>query len=94
MSFKLFCINSCSLNKRFDDLQQLSKSTNINYDNITISETWIMGSLEITKNIDIKNYNMKYMSNESTAAGTMLYIANLPTYKRTIDLNFYKTNEL
>ena len=53
-----------------------------------------MGSLEITKNIDIKNYNMKYMSNESTAAGTMLYIANLPTYKRTIDLNFYKTNEL
>lgn len=69
----MFCINACSLNNRLDDLEQLSKSTNINYDNITISKTRIMISLEITKNIDIKNYNMKYTSTESTAGGTTIH---------------------
>ena len=32
-----------------------------------------MISLEITKNIDIKNYNMKYTSTESTAGGITIH---------------------
>ena len=30
-------------------------------------------NLEITKNIDIKNYNMKYTSTEITAGGTVIH---------------------
>ena len=56
----MFYINVSYLNKRFGDTEQLLKPTSINYDNIALSETRIMRNLEITKNIDIKDYNMKY----------------------------------
>ena len=37
-----------------------------------------MRNLEITKNIDIKDYNMKYTWTECTTGGTILYIGNHP----------------
>lgn len=45
----------------------------INYDIIAISESRIMRNLEVTKNINIKNYNMEYKSTESTAGWAVMY---------------------
>ena len=92
-SLKMFHINACFLNKNFEDLEYLLKSTNINYDIIAISETRIMKNLEITKSINLKNYNFEYTPTVSTAGGTMLYIANHLAYKPIHDLKIYKTNE-
>ena len=93
-SLKLFHISAFSLNKNFDDLEYLLESTNINHDIIAISETRTMKNLEITQNINLKNYNFEYTPTESTAGGTMLYIANHLAYKPRHDLKIYKTNEL
>ena len=40
-SLSLFLINACSLNRNFDDLQQLLTCTKTKFDIITISETKI-----------------------------------------------------
>ena len=77
----MFYINAYYLNKIFDDLEYFLKSTNINYDIIAVSETRTMKNLEITQNINSKNYNFEYTPTESTAGGTMLYIANHLAYK-------------
>ena len=47
----LFHINNCSLNKNFDNLEYLIKSTNINFDIILISETRILKDTNIVKKI-------------------------------------------
>ena len=44
----------------------------INYDIIAISESRIMRNLEVTKNINIKNYKMEYKSTESTAGWAVI----------------------
>ena len=80
-SLKMFNINACSLNKNFCDLEYLLKSTNINYDIFAISEIRTMKNLEITQNTDLKNYNFEYIPTESTAGGTMLYIADHLAYE-------------
>ena len=41
LSLSLFYINSCSLNKNFEELQNLLQSKNITFDVITITETRI-----------------------------------------------------
>ena len=91
---KNFHINVCSLNKIFEDLEYLFKSTNINYDIAVISETKTMKILAITKNINFKNYNFEYTPTESTAGGTTLCVGNHLAYVPSHDLKFYKTNEL
>ena len=48
-SIKMFHINVCSLNKNFEDLEYLLKSTNINYDIIAMSETRTMKNFELFK---------------------------------------------
>ena len=53
-----------------------------------------MTNLEITKSITLKNYNFEYTPTESTAGGTMLYIANHLSYILRHDLKIYKTSEL
>ena len=49
----LFHIHTCSLNKNFEDLEYLIKSTNINFDIIAISETRMLKDTNIVKNINI-----------------------------------------
>ena len=48
-SIKIFHINVCSLNKNFEDLEYLLKSTNINYDIIAMSQTRTMENFELFK---------------------------------------------
>ena len=44
-----FHINSCSLNKNFEELQNLLQSTNIQSDVIAITKTWITKNTSVTQ---------------------------------------------
>ena len=93
-SLSLFHINACSLSKNFDDLQHLLSCTNKNFDIIAITETRITENVSITNNLSIKNYSIEFTPTESSAGGTLLYIANHLSYKPRQDLNIHKMNEL
>ena len=58
-SLSLFHINSCSLNKNFEELQNLLQSTNINFDVIAITETRIPKNISVTQNIVLSNYSFE-----------------------------------
>ena len=83
----LFHINVYSLSKNFDELQHLLKSTNKSFDVIAITETRIREDISITSNISLNNYSLEFTPNESSAGGTLLYIANHLSYKPRNDLN-------
>ena len=51
-SLFLFHMNSCSLSKKFDELQHLLKCTNKSSDIVAISETRIMEKTDLTSNIN------------------------------------------
>ena len=85
-SFSLFHINTCSLNKNFDDLVYLLKCTNKNFDIIAVSETRISKKTSLTSNINLNNYYF-----ETTP---MLYVSNRLSYKSRTDLNMYKKGQL
>ena len=88
-SLSFFHINSCSLNKNFEELQNLLQSTNIQFDVIAITETR-MTNISVTQNIELSNYSFEHTLMESSAGGTLLYIANPLSYKTCSDLNIYK----
>ena len=70
----LFHINTYSLNKNFEDLKYLIKSTNINFDIIAISETRIPKDTNIVKKKkNIQTSFFEFTPAESTAGGTLLY---------------------
>ena len=89
----LFHINSCSLNKNFEELQNLLQSTNINFDVIAITETRIPKNVVSTENIVLNNYSFEHTPTESSAGGTLPYIYCL-SYKICNDLKTYKKLEL
>ena len=85
-----FHINSCSLNKNFEELQNLLQSTNTQFDVIAITETRIMKNISLTQNMKLSNYSIEHTPIESSTGGTLLYIANHLSYKTRCDLNIYK----
>ena len=93
-SLSFFHINSCSLKKIFEELQNLLQSTNIRFDVIAITETRITNNISVTQNIELSNYSFEHTPTESSAGGTLLYIANHLSYKTRNDLNIYKKFEL
>ena len=93
-SLSLFHINACSLNKNFDDLQHLLSSTKKNFDVIAISETRITKQVSLLNNLNLNNYSFEFTPTETSAGGTLLYIANHLSYKCRNDSNIYKKNEL
>ena len=93
-SLSLFHINSCSLNKNFEDLEYLPKATNKTFDVIAISISRILKDTNLSKNINIYNYSIEFTSTESHACGTLLYINNKLSYKLRQDLCIYKSSEL
>ena len=58
LSLCLFHLNTCSLNKNFDNLEYLLllKTTNQTFDIIAISDLRILKNLKITKSINLTNY--------------------------------------
>ena len=93
-TLSLFHLNACSLNKHFDDLEYLIKTTNQTFDVIAISESRIKSNMDITTNVNLPNYSIEYTPAESCAAGTLLYISNNIAYKPRKVLNIYKTHKL
>ena len=65
----------------------------IKTDIIAITETRITKNDCIKSNLSIKNYSFEFTPSESSAGGTLLYIANHPSYKPCQDLKIYKKNE-
>ena len=61
LSLSLFHLNTCSLNKNFDDLGYLIKTTNQTFDVIAI----IKSNMDITTNINLPNYSSEYTPTES-----------------------------
>ena len=89
-SLSLFHINACSLNKNFDDLQHLLSCTKTKFDIIAISETRITKQVSLSNNLNLNNYFFEFTPTETSAGGTLLYIANHLSYKCRNDLNIYK----
>ena len=77
-----------------EDLQYLIKSTDTNFNKTAISETRILKDNNIVKNINIPNLSHEFTSTESTAGGTLLYIADHLAYQNRNDLNLYEINNL
>ena len=67
-------INTCSLNKNFDDLQHLLNCTK-KIDIIPISETRITKQVFLLNNLNLNN-SFEFTPTETTADGTLLHIAN------------------
>ena len=70
------------------------KCTNKVFDIVAVSETRIVKKTSSTSNINLNNYSFEFSPIESTAEGTLLYIANHLSYKSCNDLNLYKVNQL
>ena len=47
----------------------------------------------LLNNLNLNNYSYEFTPTETTAGGTLLYIANHLSYKCRNDLNIYKKNE-
>ena len=93
-SLSLFYINACSLNKHFDDLQHFLSCTEQIFEIIAITETRITKNVSLLNNLNLNNYSFEFTPTETSACGTLLYIANHLSYKCRIDLNVSKKNEL
>ena len=65
-----------SLKKNFDDLQHLLSCTQKNFDMIVISETKIPKNISSINNLNLNNYSFEFTATETSAGGTILYIAN------------------
>ena len=86
-SLSLFHINVCSLNKILTTsnissvaLKQ-SNNRNKNYKIIAIIETRITKQVPLSNNLNLNNYSFEFIPTETSARGTILYIANHLSYK-------------
>ena len=70
------------------------KTTNTNFDIIAISETRILKNTKIVRNINIPNFSYEFTPTESTAGGTLIYIADHLAYQKRNDLTIYSKNYL
>ena len=68
--------------------------TKTKFDIIAISETRIAKQVSLSKNLNLNNYSFEFTPTDTSAAGTLLYIANHLSYKCLNDLNIYLKNEL
>ena len=93
-SLSLFHINACSPNKCFDDFQHLLSCTKTKFGIIAVSETRITKQVSLSNNLNLNNYSFEFTPPETSAGGTLLYIANHLSYKCRNDLNIYKEMNL
>ena len=68
----LFHMNASSLNKKFDDLQNLLNCTKENVHIIAISETRIIKQISLSNNLNLNNYFFEFTPTETSAGGTLL----------------------
>ena len=65
-------------------------STETFFDIITVSETRITKQVYLLNKLNLNNYSFEFTVAETSAGGTLLYIANHLLYKRRNELNIYK----
>ena len=63
-SLSLLCINVCSLNKNFDNLQHLLNCTKKSFDIIAITETRIIKQVSVSNNLNFNNYSFEFTPTE------------------------------
>ena len=68
--------------------------TKTKFDIVAISETRITKQVSLSNNLNLNNYSFEFTPTETSAGGTLLYIANHLSHKCRNDLNIYKKNEL
>ena len=66
-----FHINACSLNKKFDDLQDLLSCIK-KFDVIAISETRITKQVSLSNNLNLNNYSFEFTPTETSAGISLL----------------------
>ena len=59
-SLSLFHINTCSLNKSFDDLQHLLSCMKNNFDIIGVTEARITKQVSLLNNLNLNNYSYEF----------------------------------
>ena len=69
-----FHINTCSLNKNFDDREYLIKTANQDFDIEAVSEARLKKDLNFTSNINLLSYVIKYTLTEANTGGTLLVL--------------------
>ena len=74
------------LNKNLGDLQHVLNCTK-KIDIIAISETWLTKQVSLSNNLNLNYYSFEFTHTETSADGTLLYIANHLSYKCCNDLN-------
>ena len=60
---------------------------------IVVSETRITKQTSLLNNLNLNNYSFEFTLTETSAGGTLPYIANHLSYKCCNDPNIYKNNE-
>ena len=90
----LFHINACFLCKKFDNLEYLLKTSITNFDTIVFQRPGYKKNNKIVKNINIPNFSYEFTPTESTAGGTLIYIADHLAYQKRNDLIIYAKNYL
>ena len=75
-SVSSFHVNTCSLNKNFDDLQHALTCTKTKFDIIEISETSITKQVSLSNNLNLNNDSFEFAPTETSAGVTLLCIAN------------------
>ena len=70
------------------------RCTKTKFDIKAISETRIAKQVSLSNNLNLNNFSFEFTPTETSADGTLLYIANHLSYKCRNDLNIYKKNEL
>ena len=66
----------------------------LNFDITAISETRITKNINNISNINLNNYAFEFTPTESSAGGTLIYIANHLAYKARTDLQIYNKHDL
>ena len=69
------------------------KTIKINFEITAISENRILKNTNIVRNINIPNFSYEFIPIESTAEGTLLYIADHLVYRKRNDLKVYEKND-
>ena len=75
-------------------LEYLLKCNNKKFDVVAVTKIRITRNTPKICNISLKNYSVESTPTESSAGGTLFYIANHLSYKLHNGLNTYKKSEL
>ena len=68
-------------------------SPELHFGKLAVSETRIKKNVSLLNNLNLNNY-FEFTATETSADGTLPYIANHLSHKCHNDLNIYKKNEL